>query len=327
MLRRSERRVYSQNGEDGILSTLIDTIELVGEYPVPRTFVEFGVQDGVERNTRLLQEERGFLGVTMDGSHEDRTPSMNLHERFITAENINYLFRSLDAPRGSNLGVLSIDLDRNDWYVWRAILEAGLVRPVVVVVEYNSSLDPSEALVVPYDSSGQWDGSHFYGASLAALALLGARHGYGLAGCDSSGVNAFFVDLHWRGLGPSGPAALALPEGAAAAFVRAAYVPDEHGQLPPSTAAEHDRRLSVPVSSGGRLVALPCPLNHTGDRTVDRSRGAAALRACAAEFVEAHGLAAGMGCGDAECATAVLAAHLQKRRWLAVGPDGTLVER
>ncbi len=156
-----------------MLSALIDFIETSSNFSIPRTFIEFGLQDGVERNTRLLQESRGYTGILLDGFHRD--PSINLHQHFVTAENINKFLLSLGAPRGSELGVLSIDIDFNDFHVWKAILEDGTFRAVVVIVEYNSSISPEHGLVVPYDPQRQWDGSHFYGASLRAIASLGRR--------------------------------------------------------------------------------------------------------------------------------------------------------
>jgi hypothetical protein len=62
----------------------------------------------------------------------------------------------------------------------------------VLVVEYNSSLDPKRRLVQPRDLSG-WDGTAYYGASLGALESLGERKGYRLVHTERSGANAFFV--------------------------------------------------------------------------------------------------------------------------------------
>jgi hypothetical protein len=67
------------------------------------------------------------------------------------------------------------------------------VRARVVVVEYNSVVGPSLHWVLPYDATHRWDDSCRFGTGLAALAALGASLGYSLVGCDSKGVNAFFV--------------------------------------------------------------------------------------------------------------------------------------
>jgi hypothetical protein len=179
-LRKSERKIFSQNGEDGILDALIDTIEAASETEIHPYFVEFGVENGNECNTRHLREgPKQWKGVLLDGSNEN--PSLNLHKRFITAENINNLLTELYVPR--NLGVLSIDLDFNDFHVWRSILEQGLFRATITVIEMNSSIDPKYALTVPYSPHVQWDGTHFYGASLKALNMLAQKYGYALVAC------------------------------------------------------------------------------------------------------------------------------------------------
>ena len=86
--------------------------------------------------------------------------------------------------------LLSIDIDRNDWHVWKAITK---YRPRVVIVEYNPLYPPGVQFVVPYDGKAVWDGTSRFGASLKSYELLGAEKGYRLAGCVLAGVNAFFV--------------------------------------------------------------------------------------------------------------------------------------
>ena len=89
-----------------------------------------------------------------------------------------------------DIDFLSIDIDYNDYWVWKAI---DVVTPRVVAIEYNATLRPPMSLTVPYDPNGAWDGTNFHGASLEALTRLGAAKGYRLVGCGMAGVNAFFV--------------------------------------------------------------------------------------------------------------------------------------
>lgn len=101
------------------------------------------------------------------------------------------------------IDLLSIDIDGNDYWVWKAMTA---IRPRVVVIEYNSSFGPDRSVTVAYDPSFRRYEKHpsglYYGASLQALNKLAAQKGYFLAGCDSAGVNAFFVrdDLADRGI-------------------------------------------------------------------------------------------------------------------------------
>jgi hypothetical protein len=317
-LRRCERKVYSQNGEDGLIEALIDVIEATVQEAIPRTFVEFGVQDGMECNTRYLRETRQFSGVLLDGSNEN--PSIHLHKHFITAENINQVLGSVGVPLGSNLGILSIDLDRNDWYVWRSILEENTHRAVIVIIEYNSSISPDQALVVPYSPSAHWDGTHFYGASLRALVLIGKRHGYALVACDSSGTNAFFIDTRWQPFSKmqrGGFGSLLLPS-IHSAYVRANYI----GEQPPSSLEEHDRRLSLPVVVENSLLTLECGL-IAGESFNDQ------ISSCSQEFVRQNGIRSSGNCSrraDGNCAIESLIQSLIARRWLKVSEDGEVGE-
>jgi hypothetical protein len=181
---RYERKFSSQNGEDGILDALFATIGTTGKY-----CVEFGVGDGRQCNTAALVQRHGWTGLMMDILAPPPDGRFRIHQEFITAENINALFEKYHVPPAFDL--LSIDIDGNDYWVWKNITA---YRPRVVVIEYNASIPPTESRVMPYDSNFRWSGTDYFGASLLALANLGTAKGYTLVGCDSSGTNSFFVD-------------------------------------------------------------------------------------------------------------------------------------
>ncbi|MDW3219593.1 MAG: hypothetical protein R8F63_13355 [Acidimicrobiales bacterium] len=149
--------------------------------------MEFGVGElGEECNTRLLLEQ-GWTGLRMDGVAQ---PAPNdIRQEFITAENINELFARYDVP--DDFDLLSIDIDSNEYWVLRAL--DGRYRPRVLTMEYNASLGPVARKTIAYDPTHIWDVSSYFGASLAALHDLASRRGYELVGCDSMGVNAFWV--------------------------------------------------------------------------------------------------------------------------------------
>lgn len=187
-------KIYSQNDEDGIIQEIFRRIGVTA-----RTFVEFGVATGSECNTVKLLIE-GWRGLWMEADplransirrtfdlfcQDDKLVVL---EKRVTAENIDALLSEHAA--GGEIDLLSIDIDYNDYWIWKAI---SSVRPRVVVIEYNASLRPPLALTVPYDPQGSWDGSNFYGASVEALVRLGAEKGYRIVGCSLAGVNAFFV--------------------------------------------------------------------------------------------------------------------------------------
>lgn len=180
-LAKFEQKVYSQNGEDGVIDAIFSYIGTEKNY-----FVEFGVEDGSECNTRWLRI-KGWNGLMMDGFHEN--PSINLRKEFITAENINNLFEKYNVP--NNFDLLSIDIDYNDFYVWNAI--SSKYSPRVVIIEYNATHLPHADKVVMYNPNYMWDGTNYYGASILALARLGKKKGYTLVYAENKGVNLFFI--------------------------------------------------------------------------------------------------------------------------------------
>lgn len=193
----AEFRVFSQWGEDGIIQYLLARV------PITHcAFVEFGVENYRESNTRFLLMNDNWRGLVIDADPHaiaqiQAQEYMWRHDlttvcAFVTRENINRLLA--DAGFSGDLGLLSIDLDGNDYWVWQAI---DVASPRIVVIEYNSLFGAHRAVTVPYDSRfrrGAAHASHLYfGASLKALCLLAADRGYVFVGSNSAGNNAFFV--------------------------------------------------------------------------------------------------------------------------------------
>ena len=192
-----ELRVFSQSGEDGIIQYLIRNLDL------PRKiFVEFGVQDYRESNTRFLLVNNSWSGLVLDASAENvaeikKDPIYWMYdiravEAFITRDNINELLRENGVT--GEIGLLSIDIDGNDFWVWQAI---DVINPVIVVVEYNHRFGNQAAVTVPYRADFERTKAPasplYFGASLPALCWLAERKGYAFVGCGSNAVNAFFV--------------------------------------------------------------------------------------------------------------------------------------
>jgi hypothetical protein len=187
-------KVYSQCEEDGIIQEIFKRIGVTN-----RTFVEFGVQIGIECNTAKLLIE-GWNGLWLEGrksfvkkiqtSHQSFIEKRHLtvHQAFVSAENINSLIEK--GGLSGEIDLLSIDIDNNDYWVWKAI---SVINPRLVVIEYNATLAPPLSLVVPYDPGREATWTNYFGASLEALVRLGRSKGYRLVGCNFSGSNAFFV--------------------------------------------------------------------------------------------------------------------------------------
>ncbi|MFQ3679216.1 MAG: hypothetical protein SNJ60_01725 [Pseudanabaenaceae cyanobacterium] len=192
-----EFQVFSQSGQDGIIQHLIRNVK------IPHTtFVEFGVQNYCEANTRFLLLNNNWSGLVMDGDEGNiefirRDSIYWRHDLqadccFITAENINEILR--DRGFVGDIGLLSIDIDGNDYWVWQAL---EIIRPAIVICEYNFRFGSERAVVVPYDPGFVRGKAHFswiyYGASLPALCHLAHRKGYMFVGCNTFGNDAFFV--------------------------------------------------------------------------------------------------------------------------------------
>jgi hypothetical protein len=179
----SDLKVYSQNGEDGVIRAILWAIGTTN-----RNCVEFGSGDGSECNTRLLVHQ-GWRFLWMDCGVPDGHPTVKREQ--VTAENIVALFEKYEVPR--TFDCLSIDTDLNDPYLLAAILRDGY-RPRLVVTEYNAGCGPEASVAVRYDPSGMWRGTDYFGGSLMAFVQIGRRWGYELVYCEASGNNAFFVE-------------------------------------------------------------------------------------------------------------------------------------
>lgn len=196
-LHRAEFKAFSQWGEDGIIQYLLGKVPISNE-----TFVEFGVESYAEANTRFLVTHDNWRGAIIDGgsAHQDYANRHGLtwkHDlqvisAFITRDNINGLLSA--AGIEGDIGLLSVDIDGNDYWVLEAI---DVISPRILVVEYNALFGREKAVTIPYRDDFARTAAHFsnlyYGASLTALATLAERKGYRLVGCNSAGNNAFFV--------------------------------------------------------------------------------------------------------------------------------------
>lgn len=192
-----EFKVFSQFGDDGIIQWLTGHLDIEHRF-----FIEFGVENYRESNTRFLMMNDNWSGYVMDGSpaavqeivaseyywrHDLRAVSV-----FVDRENISGLISAAGFP--NELGLLHIDVDGNDYWIWKALDQ---VRPVIAVIEYNSVFGPDRPITIPYQNNFIRNSAHFsnlyWGTSLGALYRLAMDKGYRFVGCNSAGNNAYFV--------------------------------------------------------------------------------------------------------------------------------------
>lgn len=192
-----EFSIFSQWGDDGIIDYLINNLDIKN-----KSFIEFGVQDYTECNTKFLLMNKNWKGLIIDESENliNKIKSSDIYWRFditaiksfITKNNINNIFKENNFV--GPIGLLSIDIDGNDYWIWDSI---NCVDPEIVIIEYNSRLGSEKAITIPYREDFERKKAHYsniyYGASLKALINLGKKKNYIFIGCNSAGNNAYFI--------------------------------------------------------------------------------------------------------------------------------------
>lgn len=191
-------RVFSQFEEDGKLLFIFSILGMKN-----KSFVEIGSDDGINSNSANLYFNFGWHGLFIDGNRK----SINRGEKFftkyphpwfykpkfvcakVTRENINDLI--LSAGYKGEIGLLSIDIDGNDYWIWDAIT---VVQPDVVIIETHNEFGMNN-IVVPYDANYSYPGKHpiYHGASPVAMTNLAIKKGYRLVGANDLGFNFIFV--------------------------------------------------------------------------------------------------------------------------------------
>lgn len=225
-LRAAEKKVFSQFGEDGVIEKIFEIIAPTHGYAI-----EFGAYDGIHNsNTRNLIVNKGWGGLLIEGNparaaalienHKDYPGVTALHA-WVYPGNIEVIFDEAGAPPDPDL--LVIDIDSNDYYIWRVMHE---FRPKVVMIEANPSFPPPQLMVIDFHPMNYWDHDRYTGASLQSLYKLAKRKGYELVYSMSFGPNAFFVDKKYYdrfGIEDNSPAKLFQMWG----------TPEHDGTLPP----------------------------------------------------------------------------------------------
>ena len=177
-----ERKIYSQNGEDGVLLNLL---KIVGT--TNKRSLEIGAHNGRQCNTRILRDNLKWKKVVqIDKEHEND----NVLKKTVTATNVNQIVQ--ETLGILNPDVFSLDINGIDFHVWQALLE-GKFQPRIVCLEYNATLGLKDATVTNDDLFVWEQGSSYFGASLAALMYLGLQYNYTLIYVEKQGVNAFFL--------------------------------------------------------------------------------------------------------------------------------------
>lgn len=192
----AQHDIFTYHGEDGIIYYLLEQLG-----PVPPVFVDIGSGDCIKSNCAALATHFNWKGLFIDADasqlavgksfYKQKIKSgvgIKMRKEKITPENVNEIL----AKEGltGEIGLLSIDIDGDDYWIWKAI---NTLQPSIVVVEAKVEFGNRD-IIVPYGDVNHHSGDKMYnGASIEAFRKLGERKGYKLVGANVYGYNLFFV--------------------------------------------------------------------------------------------------------------------------------------
>jgi hypothetical protein len=190
--------VFSQFEEDGMLLYLFSIIGMDN-----KQFVEIGSNDGINSNCANLFFNFGWYGLFIDSDKWSINRGKRFYKKYpnpwqykptfccskVSRENINQIIQENNFS--GTIGLLSIDIDGNDYWIWDALT---VVEPLVVIIETHNEFGLRD-IVVPYDPDSQLSKKHplYHGASPVAMVKLAKRKGYRLVGANNLGFNFIFI--------------------------------------------------------------------------------------------------------------------------------------
>jgi hypothetical protein len=187
--------LFTYHGEDGIIQNIISKLK-----NVPPLFVDIGSGDCIKSNCAALAVHCKWKGIFIDNnaliltigkrfySGLHLSQNVQFSKAFVTAENVNDLLRKANIT--GYIGLLSIDIDGNDYWIWKALT---VIQPFIVVIEAKVEFGYKK-VVVPYSLTNHHSYHKEYnGASVEALRKLGRDKGYTLIAANPQGYNLFFI--------------------------------------------------------------------------------------------------------------------------------------
>jgi hypothetical protein len=194
--------VFTYAGEDGLLFNIICRLE-----GIPNRFIDIGSGDCIKSNCANLSVNHGWKGLFIDANKNNISIGKAFYRKLtltkfnppeflnsvITTSNVNALLRSFTTP--AQTGLLSIDIDGDDYWVWEAIT---ITSPWVVIIEAAVEFGKKD-FVTPYsgaptkNSQFTIHNSQLSGASVYALVRLGKSKGYSLVSANRMGYNLIFL--------------------------------------------------------------------------------------------------------------------------------------
>ena len=192
-----EYKVFSQSGEDGIIDFLLSNLKI--EKP---KFIEIGVGDYSEANTRFLYERCSPKGLIIDclNDLENKiskniklwTGDLKIVENYINSKNLIKILEENDFI--NDIDFFSLDIDGIDYWILEK-LPSNFTK--VAVIEFNANFGDELEITVPNMENFNRSEYHFsnlcFGMSIKAAINLMEKKNYYFIGTNLMRTNAFFI--------------------------------------------------------------------------------------------------------------------------------------
>ncbi len=195
-------KIFSQNGEDGILDYLLYQLKI--EKP---KYIEIGVGDYTESNTRFIFERCSPKGTVVDclENLEEKIKKnfslwkgeLKIVNDFVNPNNIIKIMREADTL--NNLDIFSLDIDGIDYWILK---ELPKDFSKIAIVEFNPIFGKNLKVSVPNITNFDRKKYHYsnlcFGMSLqAAIEIMNEKNFY-FVGTNLLRNNAFFISKNYK---------------------------------------------------------------------------------------------------------------------------------
>ena len=195
------KNVTSQYGEDGIIEFLIKS----SRKKINKTSIEFGGHDGKSNsNTYNLWKNHGFNSLLIEGEENRFNKLESKYGEFISTLNcyvtsknknsIDEIVSRSEFKDFQNLGILSIDIDSYDYYIFKHLK----IKPQIIIIEFNNSIPG-------YIDYNDTEDEIFVRCSAKSLQNLGFEKGYITVACTVTNVILLREDCYDKKYHPNLP--------------------------------------------------------------------------------------------------------------------------
>lgn len=192
-----EFNVFTYHGEDGLLFNIFSRLSAF-----PKIFVDIGAGNCVKGNCANLAVNLGWSGLFIDADYRNISIGKSFYSKVsitkftpphflqkkVTPKNINQLLK--EATITGKIGLLSVDIDGDDYWIWKAI---DIVNPVVVIIECKVEFGNKDIVTPCSETTNNYGNSNYLGASIPALCKLAKQKGYSLVSANRPGYNLIFL--------------------------------------------------------------------------------------------------------------------------------------